>query len=204
MRMARRRNSEESGSKFLRLFSFEHHLCLRLRGEFGPVNDSPAAEMGGILLRLGHIIPVSQENGAKPSHLFETSEEMGEEFGRIDQSVFLRMPKEIAVSPEGLGRIESGIVDSVFEVKRKIFSDSFGVVLPQGSDGTGGTGEKSLDGMPCFLVCVRLREDEGVVSRVVKSFRRDLATGIAVDAGLIDKEFAGYILRDLFLPVCHV
>ena len=58
--------------------------------------------------------------------------------------------------------------------------------------------------MPCFLLGVRLCEDEGVVSRVVKSFRGDLATGIAVDTGLIDKEFAGNILRDLFPPVCHV
>ena len=88
--MAGRGKGEKAGSKLLRLFSFEDHLGLWLRGEFRPVDDSPAAEMGGVLFRLGHIVTVGQENGAKASHSFKTSDEMREKLRRVNHPIPLR------------------------------------------------------------------------------------------------------------------
>ena len=62
LRVARRRDGEKAGSQLPRPLAFEDDFRTGLRRQLVSMDDAPAAEMLGVALGIGHVVPVGQED----------------------------------------------------------------------------------------------------------------------------------------------
>src|SRR5437763_1067115 len=104
------------------------------------------------------------------------------------------MLEEVTVAAVRLGRVVAAIEDGRLDRQREILHHRLDVVVGQAADGARGTRkERSQRGAP---VGARrgLTLDERGLPGLTEDARRDLAAGVAVDAGGIDEEIARDIL----------
>ena len=72
-RVARRRDGEETGRQFDRIAAVEDPLGIGLRSQFQPVDDALRVEARGVLIGVGHVIAMRQEDMPDAAQLFEAA-----------------------------------------------------------------------------------------------------------------------------------
>jgi len=154
--------------------------------------------------QLWKVAAVRQEDVADAAQLLEAAHKEGQVLGRIDEPVAVGMPNEVAVASEGLRRVEAAVRHTVFERQWEILLDSAGVVASRSADGTRRTGEQGARRVTTLGFGLGLRVHGRVFAEVGEGLRRQLATGVAVDAGGIDEELAVGIVGQPLLGVGHV
>src|SRR5579884_3024485 len=157
------------------------------------MDDPCCAKMFSITGGIGHIIFMGQKNGANPSHLLERIDQRPDVARRINQPVAVGMPNEITVAAERLLRIESGIINLPVQMKRKTFHRTLQprLIALLRADRADRAGQERLIGLMQLGISLRLMNHGRVRSRLREGSRSKLSTGVAVDAGGINKEVAG-------------
>src|SRR6185369_12914928 len=90
-----------------------------------------------------------------------------------------------------------------FDEERKVVHDRLRPVCAAMANGACRTADEGVQSAPPVLRAVGLVMDEGVLAGLTKNRRSELTAGIAVDAGRVDEEVAGDILRDTLVEVRH-
>ena len=72
-----------------------------------------------------------------------------------------------------------------------------------GADRADGTGEQRLIRLMNLPVTVRLVGDRGIIADFFEAQRRQLATGVAIDAGRIHVEVTGNVGIEAFVSIGH-
>lgn len=152
LRVARRRNRQETGGEFDRVDSFEEDLGVWLGFPFVPMNESPSLEVGSVMFRIGHIVTMSQEDVRDSAQVFEAANKLRQKLWRIDEPVSLGMSDEVAVAAERFPRVEAAIKDRIFDGQRKVAHDRLGGVVAQATDGTGRARNEGMERVTPFRV----------------------------------------------------
>ena len=61
--------------------SLQHHLGVGLRGQLGPMDEPPAAEMPGVACRVGHVVAMRQKDVRDPPSASNRRASRGRNFG---------------------------------------------------------------------------------------------------------------------------
>ena len=85
--VARRRDGEDARSQLPRSLASEHDFRTGLRRQFLLMDDAAAAEMLGVPLGIGHVVPVRQEDVGDAAQRLKLTHQRGHELGRVDQPV---------------------------------------------------------------------------------------------------------------------
>ena len=64
------------------------------------MDDAAASEMFGVTLRIGHVVPVGQEDAGNSPQRLELPYERFQELRRVDQPIASSVPNEVAVAAE--------------------------------------------------------------------------------------------------------
>src|SRR4029078_468173 len=94
-------------------------------------------------------------------------------------------------------------INIAVDVQRERVDADVRIVFSYSADGTGGTSNQGHQGKTRLGFGFRLVIDAALLAVVAKNRRRELAAGVAVDAGRVNEEIAGDILRQAQLNVCH-
>ena len=89
------------GASSIGVEAVENALGIGLRGKFQAMDDAGRAETRGILIGVGDIVAMRQEDVADAAQLGEAARQVLHEARRIDQPVAVGMLHEIAVAAEG-------------------------------------------------------------------------------------------------------
>src|SRR5947209_19303636 len=84
------------------------------------MDDALGAEAGGVLLRIGYIVAMRQEDVPDAAALGEAACQVLHKTRRIHQPVALGMLHEVAVPAEGFSRIEAAVGDAIRRRQREI------------------------------------------------------------------------------------
>lgn len=80
-RMTWSRNGDDVPRHFHGRIAFQNDLCCGLRWQFVSMNESPAAEVMGVSLRVGDIVLMSQEDVGDSTEGLELSDELRQKLG---------------------------------------------------------------------------------------------------------------------------
>src|SRR5579871_2272187 len=171
--------------------------------QFVAVNHSLGAEMEGEALGVGDVVGMRQEDPRQAAPLLDAAHESRQELRRIDEPIAVGPADEVAIAAERLRRVHAAVIDVVFDRQREIVEHRAGGVSSMSADGAGRTADEGLEGAVRLLRVGGLELHEGITVGFAEDFGRDLPAGIAINAGRIDEELAGYVLADDFAWVCH-
>src|SRR5262249_14835832 len=114
-----------------------------------------------------------------------------------------RVADKIAVAAERFRGIEAAIINWLFNDEREVPRDRFGIIVPQAPNGTCGTRQQGPQGPATISSRHGLGVNERGLRRLVRDPRRDLPTGIAVDARRIDEEIPWNVFSNALRQIRH-
>src|SRR5581483_10883168 len=166
-----------------------------------PMDDPLAAEFAGVFSGVGYVVAMREEDAPDATGFVKLAHKLAGPAWRIDQPVAFGMPDEVTRPAERFLRRKAAVVDLVLNLNREVVRGVASRSLR--ADGCRGTGHERLQRRSHFPRRLRLTMYERIGGRFGESGRRDLAAGIAIYAGGIHEELAGYVLGDLLRAISH-
>src|SRR5258708_31526196 len=158
------------------------------------VQHTRAAEALVELLVVGHVVLMRQEHRLHAAERGDVLHQRRGETRRVDEHVAVPLasftPNQVAKCAEGALRREATAVDTVFDQFRVTGDGRRDIALAHVADRRCRTGDESLLGGQQLFVRLRLMKDGRLIANVMKYRWRDLAAGVAIDAGRVDEEVA--------------
>ena len=161
-----------------------------------------AAEVLGVAVGVGHVVPVRQEDVGDAAQRLEPPHERGDELRRVDQPVARGVPDEVAVAAVRLRRVVAAVVDRLLDGEREVVHHGLHVVVAEAADGPGGAGRRGparRRRRSAAATGWALTKD--VSGAFAEDGRGDLPAGVAVDAGRVHEEVAVHLY---FCQIGHV
>src|SRR5215217_7949716 len=146
----------------------------------------------------GNVVFVREQHSTDATHRYDLLHELTRKSRRVDQDVAAftgGTSDQIAPGAEAVFRRESAEVNVVFEQHRKRVDAEMRVMAFDCADRAGRTRDEGHHRELRLIVCFGLMIDAALVAVIVKDRGRELTTRIAIDAGGVNEEVAGDILR---------
>ncbi len=204
--MAGRGNQKQIGVERDEVFASGDALNAEPRGAIVMMHDARAMEMRGEARVVGDIVAVRKEHERDAAQLLDAPDERGGEAGRVHENIaagLWRTNDEVGPAAKTRFGSEPAEIDVVHNGIGKGIHGGAGVTVPGSADGSRGAGHQRHQGALHIRGTGRLAVDAGLTAMVMEGLRGNLAAGVAINAGCIDKEIAGDVLRQSLLDLGH-
>ena len=150
--------------------SLHNTLRTGLSLDFQAMDDASGVKMFGKFGRIGDIIPMSEKNCLQPTQRLEATNQLGQEFGRVNHPIASRTVDEVAAAAVRFGRGKAAVKDIAVNANGKFVHHALRAVCGVSAYGSGRAGYQGQQG-GLFLGRCGLQLNECVAVGVAKDAR---------------------------------